>query len=251
MIKVSAVIITYNEESNIARAVQSVSWCDEVVVVDSNSTDKTAEIATAAGARVVFNDFEGYGQQKNFAVSEARNEWVLSLDADEEIGPRLREEILQALENNTENVGYYLPRTLVFLGKPMKFGRESKEKIIRLFDKNHGEFNTPEVHESVQVNGKTATLRNRFLHYSYNSVADYFDRFNKYTSLGAEELYKRGRRASILNILFRYPFSFIAHYIFKGNVLNGFRGFVWALFSACYSTVKHIKLYEIQTNRKS
>jgi len=251
MTLISAVIIAHNEEGNIERSIRSVLWCDEVIVIDSFSEDKTVQISTSLGAKVIQNKFDGFGEQKRFGVEQAKNDWILSLDADEEITESLKMEILKEFNSTPKFDAYYLKRTMVFLGRQFKHGKESKEKIVRLFDRNKGSFNTPKVHESVIVDGTTGIFKNTFLHYSYTSVQQYFEKFNNYTTRGAQELKERGKKSSLVKIVLRFPIGFFQNYLLKGNFLNGFEGFIWALFSTFYPIVKYVKLYNLYKNKKN
>ncbi len=246
---VSAVIITYNEEALIANTLSALGWCDEILVVDSGSTDRTADICKSFGCRVLTRTFDGYGPQKRFAVAQARHDWILALDADEVLGPELQQEI-KALFNSGGPAcqGYYLPRTLVFLGRQIR--SEYKKPFLRLFDRQCGNFNNLQVHEKVEMgSGSTGRLKHHFLHYSYRSPDDYFRKFNQYTSTAARELAERGKYKPPAYIALRLPLDFIKIYCLQGCFRSGFPGFVWALFSAFYPVVKYTKLWVLQKKR--
>lgn len=245
MIKISVVLITLNEEKVIERTLQALQWCNEIVVVDSGSTDRTVAICQQYGCQVFYRKFDGYGPQKRFAVTKASHDWVLSMDADEIIPDELRNEIQSHLRTEPPVQGFLLPRSLVFMNKLLRFGGQYKSPVLRLFNHRFGNFNENRVHEGIELNGKTLTLKNHMLHYSYDSIKDYFDRFNVYTSAGATELYKRRKRSSKFHIFIRFPASFFSIYFLKGCVFDGYPGFVWSLFSAFYPVVKYIKLREL------
>ena len=245
---VSAVLITRNAERLLGRVLAALRWCDEILVVDSGSTDATIAIATDHGARVLSHPFEGYGPQKAWAVTQATHEWVLVVDADEIVTPELRQEIDSSLESMTADyyAGYEVPISLVFLGRLMRHGGEYKMPHVRLFDRRCGNYNQNRVHERVELTGPVGSLRNHMLHDSYGSIASYFDKLNDYTTAGATDLHARGRTAGVAMIVLRFPFTFIRQYFLRGHVLNGYPGFLWSMFSAMYPVVKYAKLRELQ-----
>lgn len=247
---ISAVMITLNSERLLPTVLDALSWCDEVVVVDSGSTDRTLTIARQWGARVLHRDFDGFGTQKGYAVAQAKNDWVLVVDADEVVTPELRNEINQRVGHEPGVIGYEVPISLIFLGRLMKHGGEFKMPHLRLFNRTFGTYNTNRVHEDVALKGgKVLTLKNHMLHDSYGSLHEYFEKMNRYTTAGARELNGRGRRASLGQVIMRLPFTFFKEYVLKRNALNGYPGFVWSLFSAMYPVVKYAKLHELQQKR--
>ncbi len=242
--KISCVIITLNEEENLKKSLPALSWCDEIVVVDSGSTDKTLDVCREFNCKTFNREFDGYGSQKRFAVSKAENDWILSIDADEIVTEELQKEIINELSNEEiPYAGFQIPRTLYFLGKRFNHGRENKDFHLRLFNKNYGNYTDDNVHDRIVVNGKIKKLKNELLHYSYSSIHQYFEKFNSYTTKAAEALYKQGKKKSIGVIVISFPFYFIKSYFLKGNWLNGFQGFIWALFSSLYPVVKYFKLW--------
>ncbi len=245
-IPVSAVFIVRDEEVNLPRALESIRWCDDVVVVDSGSTDHTMDVCRRFGARVFQLDFDGFGRQKQYAVGQAKNDWILSLDADEVVTPELAAEIQDLVTaGGITYAGFWIPRSLVFLGSLLRHGGEYRKPVLRLFNRTKGSFNQARIHESVQVAGPTTTLRGEILHYSYKSIHEYFQKFNRYTSLAADDLHQRGKEASGWKIILRFPFEFVRIYIIRGLLLDGYRGFMWALFSSFYPVVKYMKLREL------
>jgi glycosyltransferase involved in cell wall biosynthesis len=244
---VSAVLITRNAERLLAQVLAAVTWCEEILVVDSGSSDRTIEIAKGGGARVLHHDFEGYGPQKAWAVTQAANDWVLVIDADEIVTPDLRREIEGRLERDGGAfAGYEIPISLVFLGRLMRHGGEYKMRHLRLYDRRRGNYNQNRVHERVELDGPVARLDEHMLHDSYGSIAAYFDKFNDYTTAGARDLHARGKTASAATVAFRFPTTFFRQYFLRGHILNGYPGLVWSLFSAMYPVVKYAKLRELQ-----
>jgi glycosyltransferase involved in cell wall biosynthesis len=247
-ISISAVIITYNEAQNIVRTLESLTWCDEIVVVDSGSNDDTVALCEARGCRVMYHRFSGFGEQKQFAVSLASHQWILSVDADEVISRELQDEIVEIFsQNEIAHSGFYLPRTLVFMDRIFRHGNENKHGFLRLFNRDRGGFTDAPVHEGVKIKGTTRTLKGSMLHYSYKDIEQYFSKFNRYTSMAARDLHTKGRSANRLMIVLRLPITFLQTYFLKANFLNGFPGFVWSLFCGFYPSVKYLKLYELTT----
>jgi glycosyltransferase involved in cell wall biosynthesis len=248
--KVSAVIITYNEENIILQTLDALSWCDEILIVDSGSTDRTVNLCESRGCRILNRPFSGYGEQKQYAVQEAKYDWILSLDADEVLTDELINEIVAVFTHkDIPWSGFYLPRTLVFMAKPFTFGKEHNQPCLRLFNRRAGGYTDARVHEHVELTGVTKNLKAPMLHYSYRNIEHYFAKFNRYTSLAATQLYERGQSVNRLAILFRLPLTFIQTYFFKGNFMNGYPGLVWSLFCGLYPVVKYLKLYERACNR--
>jgi len=246
MAKLSVVIITFNEEQNILRCIQSVTGlADEIIVVDSHSTDKTGMIARANGCRFIPRAFDGYGTQKQFAVDQARNRWILSLDADECLTQSLKEEIarLMASEKIGHN-GYLLRRNLVYLGRTMKFSGTGNEKLLRLFNRDHGRFNDVKVHEQVILDAKPGLLKNKILHYSYRDLAQHLAKTNEYTSHAAAENKKNGKRYPGAWVILKFPVSFITFYLFKGGILDGYPGMMWSFMASVYGSMKIAKTIE-------
>jgi glycosyltransferase involved in cell wall biosynthesis len=251
--RVSAVIITLNEEDCLPRALESVAWCDEILVMDSGSTDRTIEIArTFPNCRVMSQEFLGYGPQKRRAVAAASYDWILSIDADEALDERLQAAIRHWQQSGTSDpAGYYVQRQVCFMGKRFAHGRESRDRVLRLFDRRRGGFDDARIHERVAITGAPGALEGRLLHFSYSGLDEYFDKFNRYTTLMAQKLHEEGRQASRLGIVLRLPLSFLVYYFVRGNWMNGFPGFVWSLLAANYRTVKYLKLYELSLVGKS
>jgi glycosyltransferase involved in cell wall biosynthesis len=245
--KISVTLITLNSEKTLQKTLEAVSWADEIVLVDSGSTDKTLEIAQKFKAKVIYRAFDGYGSQKNFATAQASNDWILSLDDDEILMPELQQEIQNLNLQNTDYQGFKIPRSLIFLGKLLRFSGEYKRLTLRLFNRNHGNWNAEYVHESVEVKGEIGVLKNQMLHDSYRDLTDYFNKFNKYTSLGAKTLAERSKTASTFKIISRFPTTFLKIYLLKGSCLDGYAGFMWALLTAMTPVVKYAKLREMNS----
>jgi glycosyltransferase involved in cell wall biosynthesis len=241
------VLITRDAARLLAQVLAALGWCDEILVVDSGSRDDTIGIATAAGARVLHHDFEGYGPQKAWAVTQATHDWVLVVDADEVVTPELRHEIERRLDaDNGAYAGYEIPISLVFLGRLMRHGGEYRMRHLRLYDRRRGNYNQNRVHERVELDGAVGRLDEHMLHDSYGSLTAYFDKFNGYTTAGALDLHQRGKTASAATVVLRFPTTFLRQYFIRGHVLNGYPGFLWSLFGAMYPVVKYAKLRELK-----
>jgi glycosyltransferase involved in cell wall biosynthesis len=242
---VSAVIITYNEVKNLARTLSQLSWCDEIIVVDSFSTDGTERIARKMGCKVIQRAFESYGEQKSFAISKSGNDWVLCLDADEYMTAELVEEIKQELLHIENTQAFAFPSNLVFRNQRFRFGRESKRMVVKLFNRNSCHVSADRVHERIMVNGGIKNLEGRLLHYSYRDITQYFVKFDRYTEWCAEKYYLEGKRKSLSVILISLPYYFIRYYLADRNILNGMNGFYWSALMSFYHFVKYLKLEDL------
>jgi len=245
---ISAVIIAKNEEERIRRCLDSLKpFAAEIVVVDSMSADRTAEICIEYGCRVIRREFDGYGSQKQFAVDQAVNDWVLSVDADEVLGPALQEEMkVMAAARELPFDAYTVPFSLVYLGRILKYSGVGNKFHLRLFNRKKGRFTTSPVHEGILTSGATGKLKNRIYHYSYRDISHHLEKINIYTSQAAEGLVNKGRHYSIPAIAFKFPMGFFNFYVIKGGLLDGYPGFMWSWLSAFYAALKIAKTRELQ-----
>ncbi len=247
---ISLFIITKNEGDKIRTCIESAKdLVKEVIVVDSNSEDNTVAEAEAAGAKVYQYEFKGFAAQKNYALSKCTSKWALSLDADEVLTPELVKEIQELPEEPSVN-GYELLRVNYFLGGRMNYSGLDKEYILRLVKKEGSKYKDVLVHESLEVDGPSKRLNGSMLHYSYSDLETYFDKFNKYTSLAAQDLYNQKRRFSLLGTVLRLPFEFFKRYILKRGFRDGIRGFIWSTISTFYVFIKYIKLWDLYRRKK-
>ncbi len=246
MTRVSAVIITKNEQANIGRCLDSVAWADEIVVVDSGSTDDTCQIAAEKGALVYEIDWTGYGPAKAFGVEKASGRWILSVDADEEVTPELREEIIGLLSAEPSHAGYDMPRLTRFLGRWIRHCGWYPDRVLRLFRKDHGNFNDAAVHEKVELDGTVGHLRNDLLHWCYPTLDHYLTKSNQYTTLGAVQALEKGKRAGWFDITLRPAASFVDHYIVRQGYRDGLEGFLVSSLSAMAVLNKYAKLRTLQ-----
>jgi len=238
VMSVGCAIITFNEEKNIERTLKSVQFCDQIVVVDSYSTDRTLEIAKKYTPHIYLRQFKNYGEQKNFALSKLSTDWKLSIDADEVIDDELKNEILKVVKKKDNSIdGYYLKIQLVFLGKALRFGG-SQNWHLRLF-RNNVKFSESMVHEKVSLL-KTSYLKGKVLHYSYEDLSDYLEKLNKYTTLSA--LSKRHKKVYPIA---RFMFELFKRFVLRAAYLDGYHGSLYALLSSFYHLVKYAKIKEI------
>lgn len=253
----SVVIITENEEQNIAATLESVQWAGERIVVDCGSTDGTVALARQHGAKVFEEEWKGYAAQKNSAIAKASCDWVLSLDADEQVSPELAENIhliSTTGESSTAN-GYFVARRNFFLGRWIRRGGFYPDKKLRLFRRGTGEFVERAVHETMRVNGPTATLNGYLIHNAYPTLAGYIETMNRYSTLAAEVLIRERRvKSSLLwffvNVRQRPVLNFIWNYFFRGGFLDGREGFLLHWYHNVYVSWKYAKAWEIFRERQ-
>ena len=233
MQKISVVIITKNEERHIENAVQSVLFADEVLVLDSGSTDATCSLAGGLGARVEHQEWLGFGRQKNKAVELASNDWVFVLDADEQITEQLKDEIIETLKNPISD-GFQIARLNNFFGKDIKTCGLYPDYTIRLFNRKKGAFNELPVHESVQIQGKVSKLKNHMTHMAYETIEEFIAKQNKYSSLNP-------KKRNLFKALFSPWWTFFKLYFIKRGFLDGKHGFIIAVLYSQYTFWKYIK----------
>jgi len=249
MAEISVVIITRNEEANIKRCLDSVKGlAAEIIVVDSFSSDKTVEICESYGCRVFLREFTGYGDQKQFAVDQAVSDWILSLDADEQVSEELREEILNRAQDagfGITDSGYRIPFSLCFMGRILRYSGVGHEYHLRLFAKNKGGFTRVAVHEGIEIDGNTGVLKGRIVHFSYRDIAHHLEKINTYTSQAAEQNAGIGKKYAPCWVAWKFPVSFFTFYIIKRGILDGYPGFMWSFLAAFYASLKIAKTIEI------
>lgn len=237
----SVVIITLNEEHNLPRCLASVKWASEIVVVDSGSSDRTCEIAKAAGAKVLSHPWAGYGQQKNWALGQISQPWALFLDADEEVSEELQQEIGGFLANPGVFKGASVPRKTWFLGRWILHGGWYPNRLVRLVTKN-GRWTEPEVHESLEASGPVKPLQKDLLHYTFRNVGDNVLTNVRFSRLGAKVAKLRGERGSLFRILLKPVGKFLETYFWKRGFLDGFPGFVISINAAHSIFLKYVEL---------
>ncbi len=248
MLKISVAIITYNEEHNIARCLTSVQGiADEIVVVDSCSTDKTEQVCATFGVRFISQPFLGYIDQKNFAISQARNEWVLSLDADEALSDTLRASIADLKKRTELNAdAFSFSRLSSYCGQWIKHGGWYPDRKIRLFDRKKAFFAGVNPHDKIEVvsGAKVELLKGDLLHYTYFNITEHIQQTDRFTAIMAEDLFKKGKRTNFLKIAIKPRIRFIRDFILHGGFLDGYYGFVIARISAHAVFLREIRLKE-------
>ncbi len=241
---ISAVILTKNEEKNITACLESLSWCDEIVVIDDNSTDKTVDIAKKKGVRVYVHALENnFSEQRNFGLEKATGDWVLFVDADERISSALWYEIMANTNTPLDGYsGFYLKRQDSMWGKVLQHGETSNVKLLRLAKKDAGSWEG-KVHEAWKVQGKKLTLKNPLMHYPHQSVNEFLQEINYYTDLRAEELYNKKIKTSWWSIILFPKVKFVSNYVIKLGFLDGLPGLVFALMMSFHSFLVRGKLW--------
>ena len=245
----SIAIITNNEEANLARTLASARWADEIVIVDSGSTDDTAVIARECGAKFFVEEWKGFGAQKNSAIAKCSGDWVLALDADEEVSPALAEEIRTLLAGQPQHDAYFLPRRNFFLGRWMRHGGYYPDPKLRLFRRGSAQFEERAVHETIRPTGTPGRLRGDLLHHAYPTLDAYIEHMNRYSALGAAQAIARGKSSRSLlaffwNVLVVPIATFKYNYFLRLGFLDGREGFLQHLYHSVYVSWKYAKAWE-------
>ncbi|HEY0309339.1 MAG TPA: glycosyltransferase family 2 protein [Acidobacteriaceae bacterium] len=248
--KLSVCIITLNEEKNIARTLASVAFAQEIIVVDSGSTDRTVEIAREHGAQVFYEPWAGFAGQKNSAIDKCTGDWILSLDADEELSPELQSQIRVLLPSRHNYEAYAIPRRNLFLGRWIKHGGFYPDPKLRLFKRGTARFEERPVHETMVLSGTYTNLDCDILHHAYPSLNGYIRQMNHYSTLGAEIAVSQGKISSswlvfVTNILLRPVCTFLWNYIFRLGFLDGREGMLLHLYHSCYVSWKYAKAWRL------
>jgi (heptosyl)LPS beta-1,4-glucosyltransferase len=245
-VKLTVTVITRNESSNIAASLESVAWADEIIVVDSHSTDDTVAIARRMASRVEVRDWPGYGAQKNYAATIASNDWILSIDADERVTSELATEIRGAISSGSSAAGYRIPRVAYYLGRWIRSTDWYPDYQLRLYDRRRAAWNERRVHESVVVNGPLGLLRHELEHFPYKSIAHHIQTIDRYTTLAAEDWLAGGRRANALQAVVHAKLAFLRNYVLKRGFRDGSAGLIVSALNSYYVFLKFAKLWERQ-----
>lgn len=245
MQQLSVVIITKDEQTNIGRCLASVTWADEIVIIDSGSTDATLTICEKQGCRIVaHHNWKGYGLQKQFAVTQATHDWILSVDADEEVSRELRKKIQAELVNPEYN-GYHICRRSYYIEKLVRHCGWNHDFPLRLFNRTYGTFNSKEVHESVRLNGIKGRLYEPLFHYTYPTAQSHYLKMNRYAEMSAQIMYARGDRPFWGKGYLRAAAKFIKMYLLQAGFIDGKTGFMLSLRSAYGVSLKYHKLWQL------
>lgn len=248
--KISALVITYNEEENIEGILDNLNFADELIVIDSYSTDRTvALIEEHPNVKLIQRKFINYTDQKSYALAQASHDWVLFLDADERLTPELKAEVLEVIHSDESDVAaYFFKRTFMFKNKVLHFSGWQSDKNYRLFRKSKVRFVEDRiVHETLEVEGQSATLKNKLLHYSYKDYEDYKGKMVKYGKMKAFEQYQKGKRASLYHFIFRPAYKFLNHYILRLGFLDGKRGIIICYLNALGVFSRYQEMKRLET----
>jgi len=248
-VRISATIITFNEERNIARAMESLRCCDEIIVVDSHSTDRTAEIAAKLGAVVIESPWPGYAQQKNLAATRASYDWILSLDADEALSEALEGEIWHIKKNGPQYDAYTMPRLAQYMGRWILHSGWYPDRKIRLYNRHKAQWIGDFVHETLVVQGKVGHLGSDLLHFTCDSFAEHFKTMDRYTTLAAEQIVEQRRSVGLKHLLFDPPWTFVRTYFLRRGFQDGLEGLTIAYMAALYNFVKYAKARNMAPRR--
>ncbi len=243
--KVTAIIPTLNEEKNIVRAINQVNWADEIIVIDSFSNDATIDIAKKMGARILQRRFDDFSSQKNYAITQAENDWIFILDADEQISEDLKLEIIEKLYNIKNEKGFWIPRHNFFLGKKVNFSGWQNDKVLRLFNRNSCQYNGKLVHEEIKCNGKIGHFTMPLLHYTYKSYDDYLNKIKRYANLKAKELFKKNIKPGFFLGFVKPAYRFIYHYFITFGIFDGKTGWTIAKINAIGMRERYRKLKKL------
>lgn len=255
MRKISAIIPTFNEEENINEAIESVQWCDEIIVVDSFSTDRTIEIARSfANVRLLQHEYEHSASQKNWTIPQASHPWIFLLDADERPTPELVEEIKTVVNSGSSYSGFWIYRRNHFMGKQIHYSGWQSDKVLRLFKRDECRYQNKHVHAEIETQGKIGFLKNKLIHYTYKDLTSYLKKADRYTTWGAldrvQKFAKTGHKIGLPYLALR-PFSrFFRHYFLRLGVLDGTHGLVVSALSATNVFIRGVKIWRLQHGEK-
>ena len=244
-VPVTVTVITFNEAANLQAALESVSWADEIIVIDSESTDDTVAIAKRFTDRVMVRPWPGYVAQKNLAAEYASHDWIFSLDADERVSPPLADEIRALVAAGPAAPGYRVPRVTFHLGRWIRSTDWYPDHQLRLYDRRRARWTGKYVHESVDADGPVIDLRGELLHYAYRDLAHHQQTMDRYTTLAARQMFEAGRRASWVDLAIHPPAAFFRNYVLRGGFRDGVPGLVISAMNARYVGLKFAKLWEL------
>ena len=247
MTKITAIIPTLNEEIHIADAIKSVGFADEIIVIDSFSTDKTLEIAEQFNVKIIKRKFDDFSSQKNFAIQKAKHNWIYILDADERVTPQVKKEIIEAVNNPKDYVGFYVRRTFYFCGKKVNYSGFQRDKVIRLFLKEHCKY-FGVVQETIKTDGKIGFFKNKIDHFSYRNYDHYISKLDHYSEIKAKELFEKGLKVTAFQTVIKPAARFLIHFIIRFGFLDGSTGFLVAKTQAYGVFSRYKKLKELNKN---
>ena len=243
--KISALIPTFNEEHNIAEAIDSVSWADEILVVDSFSTDSTVEIAKNKGAKVIQRTYEYSASQKNWAIPQASHDWVILIDADERVSLNLKNEIINVLKKELPYSAFWIKRQNHFMGKKIRFSGWQGDKVIRLFRKDKCQYEDKNVHEEMICKGRVGVLKEKLVHFTFKDIHHYLEKWDRYTTWSANERFSKGERVNFYHFTVKPIFRFIRDYFLKFGFLDGLTGFIICILSGMSVFMRSLKIKDL------
>ncbi|NQW03493.1 MAG: glycosyltransferase family 2 protein [Acidobacteria bacterium] len=254
MPSVTATVITLNEADHIGDCLAALSWADEILVIDSGSTDGTQDLARAAGARVIERDWPGYAAQKDFAAAQAAHDWIVSVDADERVSPELADSIRRTLEAPGDRIGFRIPRVTFHLGRWIRTTDWYPDFQLRLYDRRHAAWMPASgvrrlVHESVTARGPVGQLSRELQHYAYRDLAHHHDTMQRYTTLAATQMAAEGRRVGLLGLALHPPAAFLRNYLLRRGFMDGTTGLIISAMNAHYVFLKFAKLWALQSTQ--
>lgn len=247
---ISVIIPTFNEEKYIQQAIDSAHFADEILIIDSYSNDKTVAIAKNNNCKVIQREFDNFSNQKNYAIEQAKNEWIMILDADELLLPKLQQEITNITKNSTEHIAFKIPRRNYFINKFLNFGSDGTEKITRIFQKDKCKYQGL-VHEKLYYEGSTGVLKNEMYHFTYQGFQHFISKKNNYSNLQSEQLFHKNKKTNFFQIVFKPLFRFFTELILKKGIFDGVAGYTTTNMNAYGVLSRYIKLRTLQNKTKS
>ena len=242
MTKITAIIPTLNEEIHISDAIKSVNFANEIIVIDSYSTDKTIEIAEKFNVKIIKRKFDDFSSQKNFAIDQATHNWIYILDADERVTPKVEKEILEAVKNPKQFVGFFVRRTFFFAKEKINYCGWQRDKVVRLFLKEHCKYKGV-VHETISTKGELGFLKSKIDHFGYRNYNHFISKINHYSTLKARQLHNKGKKVNAFHLLIKPAARFFIHYIIRLGFLDGLAGLILAKILAYSVFTRYIKLW--------
>ncbi|WP_405565925.1 glycosyltransferase family 2 protein [Polaribacter sp. Asnod6-C07] len=249
MTKITAIIPTLNEEIHIEAAIKSVHFADEIIVIDSYSSDKTVVLAEKHNVKIIKRKFDDFSSQKNFAIDQAKHLWIYILDADERVTPEVEKEILKAVKEPKDKVGFYARRCFYFAGKKIKYSGWQRDKVVRLFLKEHCRYHGV-VHETIKAKGELGFFKNKIDHFGYKNYNHFISKIHQYGELKAKELHEKGKTVNAFHLLIKPPFRVFSHFILKKGFLDGYFGLVLSITQGYAVLTRYIKLWLLNRSEK-
>lgn len=247
MTKITAIIPTLNEENYITDAIKSVNFADEIIVIDSFSSDNTIEIAKKMNVKIIKRKFDDFSSQKNFAIAQAKHDWIYILDGDERVTPEVLKEILEAIKNPKDFVGFYVRRRFYFAKEKINYSGWQRDKVVRLFLKEHCQYKGL-VHETIKTNGNLGFFKHKIDHFGYRNYEHFIFKINHYSTLKARELFEKGKKVNAFHLLIKPIVRFFIHYVIRLGFLDGLAGLILAKILAYSVFTRYVKLWLLNKN---